>query len=105
MNTILKVSAVFSVLLLASCAGVEPAPKTSSQGKYSFSHSDLDGDGALDYKEFKRFAHLEAAGQGSDAMNRRQAEELSGNKALHARFIFLDHNNDGRVSQSEMGQY
>ena len=92
---------IFLVLGLAACASDEAV--RSSGG--AFSGSDHDGDSALNYQEFRHHANSQAREEGADAMNRRAAEQMGGNRELHKKFIYLDRNNDGRVSESEMNGY
>jgi hypothetical protein len=91
------------LLLLAGCGGITAGG--GGQGGSAFDHADRDGDAALNYEEFRHHANISAKREGADAMNRRSAEQMGGNRELHRRFIFLDRNNDGRVSESEMGGY
>jgi Ca2+-binding EF-hand superfamily protein len=91
-------------MVLTSCAGDQTKERGGRSHSDPFLKADHDGDGALNYPEFRHYANLEAKGQGADAMNRRAAEQMAGNRELHKRFIFLDLNNDGRVSESEMSQ-
>lgn len=96
-----KALTLFPILFLVACAG---DGTTASRGDH-FGSADRDGDAALNYHEFRHHANLEAKDQGADAMNRRAAEQMGGNSALHKKFIYLDRNNDGRVSESEMSGY
>ena len=100
MNPI-KIVPLVVLLLLTACTG----DGTTSSGGHSFGASDRDGDAALNYDEFRHHANTGAREQGADAMNRRAAEQIAGNRELHKKFIYLDRNNDGRVSQLEMNGY
>lgn len=102
MMNLRKTLPLLTLLVLAACAGDGPV---SSSGGHTFGHSDRDGDAALNYDEFRHHANASARDQGADAMNRRAAEQIGGNRELHKKFIYLDRNNDGRVSESEMNGY
>lgn len=88
-------------LALHGCAGTE-APARTTGANNIFSSADADGSRTLSYPEFKRFAFLESAGRGADAVNQRRAEEMAGNRELHKRFIFMDGDNNGQLSHAEI---
>lgn len=98
-----KILPLVVLLLMTACVGDDsPAP---SSRNHVFGNSDHDGDAALNYQEFRHHANATARDQGADAMNRRAAEQMGGNRELHQKFLYLDRNNDGRISESEMNGY
>jgi Ca2+-binding EF-hand superfamily protein len=99
-----KLVTIAAVAFLAACAGDQAAlVQAPTPGSESiFQRADQDKDGGLNYPEFRHYADLKARQQGAEAMNQRALQQQNGNRELHTQFLFLDRNNDGRISHGEI---